>query len=82
MTAPSLHPGSLIADRYRLQGILSSSKSAAVYAAVTTDGKTVAVKMFTPDLSSRPDLMDALQQYTTATNVLPMGVAAHVFDAG
>jgi serine/threonine-protein kinase len=76
--SPGVAPDGLIADRFRLEGLLGTGGSASVFEALdTTTGETVAVKLLHPHLAARAPLQEAfLAEAARAQKLRHPGLAA------
>ena len=70
MTAPRLAPGQVVAGKYSIRAMLGYGGATATYAAVLAPGRDVVVKLFSPQLAQRSDVLGALQQVAAVTNGL------------
>lgn len=75
MTAPRLAPGQVVAGKYSIRALLGYGGATATYTAVLPPGRDVVVKLFSPQLSQRPDVLGALQQVAAITNTMPESTA-------
>lgn len=82
MTAPNLSPGSQIAGKYTVRAMLGYSGASATYHAVSTQGYEVAVKLFSPSVAQRPDIMQMIERIYAETNALSADLAIPIIDAG
>jgi hypothetical protein len=81
VTAPNLSPGSQIAGKYTVRAMLGYSGASATYHAVSTQGYEVAVKLFSPAVAQRPDIMQMIERIYAETNALA-DLAVPIIDAG
>jgi hypothetical protein len=70
VTAPRLAPGQVVAGKYSIRAMLGYGGATATYTAVLAPGRDVVVKMFSPQLAQRSDVLGALQQVAAVTNGL------------
>ncbi|MDC0749346.1 serine/threonine protein kinase [Polyangium mundeleinium] len=82
MTAPQLSPGYVIAGKYSVQALLGNGGSSATYRVVDATGRAMAVRIYSPTIAQRPEVMTMIEQIYTATNGLPPDVVLPVLDAG
>jgi hypothetical protein len=82
VTAPNLTPGSTIAGKYTVRALLAYSGASATYHAVSTQGYEVAVKLFSPAVAQRPDIMQMIERIYAETNALSAELAVPIIDAG
>ncbi|MDI1476903.1 protein kinase [Polyangium sp. y55x31] len=82
MTAPQLSPGYVIAGKYSVQALLGNGGSSATYRVVDATGRAMAVRIYSPSIAQRPEVMTMIEQIYTATNGLPPDVVLPVLDAG
>ncbi len=82
MTAPNLSPGSQIAGKYTVRAMLGYSGASATYHAVSTQGYEVAVKLFSPAVAQRPEIMQMIERLYAETNALSAELAVPIIDAG
>ncbi|HZF52913.1 MAG TPA: hypothetical protein VE093_29855 [Polyangiaceae bacterium] len=82
MTAPNLSPGSQIAGKYSVRAMLGYSGASATYHAVSTQGYEVAVKLFSPAVAQRPEIMQMIERIYAETNALSAELAVPIIDAG
>jgi eukaryotic-like serine/threonine-protein kinase len=82
VTAPNLSPGSTIAGKYTVRALLAYSGASATYHAVSAQGYEVAVKLFSPAVAQRPDIMQMIERIYAETNALTAELAAPIIDAG
>ena len=82
MTAPQLSPGYVIAGKYSVQALLGHGGSSATYRVVDATGRAMAVRMYSPTIAQRPEVMTMIEQIYTATNGLPPDAVLPVLDAG
>ncbi len=82
MTALRLQPGHVLAGKYSVRGLLGYGGATASYAAVLASGRSVVVKLFSPQLADRGDVLGALQRAASMTNALPADATAPILDVG
>jgi hypothetical protein len=82
VTAPQLSPGYVVAGKYSLQSLLGNGGSSGTYHAIDAHGRNVALRMYSPTIAQRPDVMAMIEQIYTATNSLPPDAVVPVIDAG
>lgn len=82
MTAPSLGPGANIAGKYTVRAMLGHSGASATYQAASAQGYEVAVKLFSPTIAQRPDVMQMIERLYAETNALSAELAMPIIDAG
>jgi hypothetical protein len=82
VTAPRLQPGYVVAGKYTIRAAVSYGGATATYAAQATPGRDLALKIYSPELSGRADVLAALQQATTVTNALPADSSGPILDSG
>ncbi|WP_437668590.1 serine/threonine protein kinase [Sorangium sp. So ce131] len=82
MTAPNVAPGSVVAGRFSVRSLLGYGGATATFRAVTAQARDVALKLYSPVIGQRPDVMQHLQRYVAETNRLPNELAAHILEAG
>lgn len=70
MTAPHIAPGQVVAGKYSIRAMLGYGGVTATYAAVLAPGRDVVVKLFSPQLAQRGDVLGVLQQVAAVTNGL------------
>ena len=80
MTAPQLPPGHVIAGKYTVRAPLGYGGATATYAAVLPPGREVVVKLFSPQLGQRRDVIAALQQAAAIVNTLPPELTSPVLE--
>ena len=71
VTALRLQPGHVLAGKYSIRAALGYAGATASYAAVLASGRPVVVKLFSPQLADRTDVLSALQRAASTTNALP-----------
>ena len=62
MTAPRLAAGQVVAGKYTIRAMLGYGGATASYTAVLAPGRDVVVKVFSPQLAQRSDVLGSLQQ--------------------
>jgi serine/threonine protein kinase len=82
VTAVRLPFGHAIAGKYTLGNLLGYGGASASYAATTTAGRSVVLKLFSPQLADRSDVLLALQRAAGVTNALPAEVTTPILDVG
>lgn len=82
MTAPQLSPGYVIAGKYSVQALLGHGGSSATYRVVDATGNAFAVRMYSPTIAQRPEVMAMIEQIYSATNGMPPESVLPVLDAG
>jgi hypothetical protein len=82
VTALRLQPGHVLAGKYSVRGPLGYGGATATYAAVLASGRPVVVKLFSPQLADRADVLSALQRAAAVTNALPADATAPILDVG
>ncbi len=82
MTALRLQPGHVLAGKYSVRAALGYGGATASYAAVLASGRPVVVKLFSPQLADRGDILAALQRSAGVTNALPADATAPILDVG
>ena len=82
MRAPELQSGHIVAGRYTVRSALAHSGATATYAAITVPNRDVALKLFSPALQSRPELLAALKRAELTISGLAEEVACRVLDSG
>lgn len=82
MTAPQLSPGYVIAGKYSVQALLGHGGSSATYRVVDATGNAFAVRMYSPTIAQRPEVMAMIEQIYSATNGMPPESVLPVPDAG
>jgi len=82
VTALRLQPGHVLAGKYSVRGQLGYGGATASYAAVLASGRNVVVKLFSPQLADRGDVLAALQRAASVTNALPADATAPILDVG
>jgi hypothetical protein len=82
VTALRLQPGHVLAGKYSVRAALGYAGATATYAAVLANGRPVVVKLFSPQLADRSDVLSALQRAATVTNALPADSTAPILDVG
>ncbi|HEY3820943.1 MAG TPA: serine/threonine-protein kinase [Polyangiaceae bacterium] len=70
MTAPRVAPGQVVAGKYSIRALLGYGGVTATYTAVLAPGRDVVLKLFSPQLAQRSDVLGALQQVAAVTNGL------------
>jgi hypothetical protein len=83
VTAPRLQPGQVVAGKFTVRALLGHGGATATYAAQMAPGRDVVVKLFSPQLAQRGDVLGVLQQAASVTNVMPdasLPVAESGFD--
>ncbi len=70
MTAPRIAPGQVVAGKYSIRAMLGYGGVTATYTAVLAPGRDVVVKLFSPQLAQRGDVLGVLQQVAAVTNGL------------
>lgn len=81
MTAPQLPQGTIVSGKYRLNGLMGYGGSSATYQAQSSEGY-FALKVLSPQIAQRGDIVQAIQQFQAGTNALPRDLAVPVVDAG
>jgi len=81
VTAPRLAPGAVVAGKYRIHALLGYGGSSATYQAASAEAQ-VALKMLSPALAQRQDMVAAVRQFNAGTNSLPPDVVVPVVDFG
>jgi hypothetical protein len=81
VTAPHLSPGAIVAGKYRIHALLGHGGSSASYQAASAEAQVV-LKLLSPQLAQRPDMVQALQQFHAGTNSLPTELVVPIVDAG
>jgi serine/threonine protein kinase len=66
VSAPRVAPGQVIAGKYSIRAMLAYGGATATYTAVLAPGRDVVVKLFSPQLAQRSDVLGALQQVAAA----------------
>ena len=82
MTAPQLAPGQVIASKYTVRAPLGYGGATATYAAVLAPSREVAVKLFSPQLAQRPDVVAIVHQAANAARSLPPECTSPIVEAG
>jgi hypothetical protein len=82
VTAPNFAPGTAVAGKFTVRGLLGYGGVCATFHAVTREGREVALKVYSAAVGQRPDIMGQLQQYVAATNALPQDLVAPILEAG
>jgi hypothetical protein len=82
VTALRLQPGHVLAGKYSIRTLLGYGGATASYGAVTAQGRQVVVKLFSPQLADRADVIAALQRAAGVTNALPAPATAAILDVG
>lgn len=82
MTALRLQPGHVLAGKYSVRGLLGYGGATASYAAALPTGRAVVVKLYSPQLADRGDVLGALQRSASMTNALPADATAPILDVG
>jgi hypothetical protein len=82
VTALRLQPGHVLAGKYSVRAALGYGGASASYAAVLASGRPVVVKLFSPQLADRSDVLSALQRAAGVTNALPADATAPILDVG
>jgi hypothetical protein len=82
LTALRLQAGHVLAGKYSVRAPLGYGGVTATYAAVLASGRPVAVKLFSPQLADRSDVLSALQHAAGVTNALPADATAPILDVG
>jgi hypothetical protein len=82
VTAPQLSPGYVVAGKYSIQAPLGHGGSSATYRAVDATGRSVALRIYSPAIAQRADVMSMIEQIYTASNGLPPDAVLPVIDAG
>jgi len=82
VTAPQLSPGYVIAGKYSVQALLGHGGSSATYRVVDAQGRAMAVRIYSPQIAQRPEVMTMIEQIYSATNGLPPDAVLPVMDAG
>jgi serine/threonine protein kinase len=81
VTAPQLPPGHVIAGKYTVRAPLGYGGAMATYAAVSPPGREVVVKMYSPQLGQRREVIAALQHAAAVTNALPADATAPILES-
>jgi serine/threonine protein kinase len=82
VTAPQLAPGQVVAGKYTIRAPLGYGGATATYAAVLAPGRDVVVKLFSPQINQRSDVLQGFQQIVAAVNALPADTTAPILDIG
>lgn len=83
MNAPNLSPGSVVAGKYQIRSLMGHTGASATYNAVATaGGYEVALKLFSPAVAQRPDVMQMIEHIYGATNGLAPELIVPIIDAG
>jgi eukaryotic-like serine/threonine-protein kinase len=82
VTALRLQPGHVLAGKYSVRALLGYGGATASYAAVLASGRPVVLKLFSPQLADRGDVLGALQRAAGVTNALPADATAPILDVG
>jgi eukaryotic-like serine/threonine-protein kinase len=79
----SIHPGQVLAGKYRVDRVLGVGGMGVVLAATHMHlGQRVAIKMMLPELLARPTLAERFGREARAAASLTSAHAARVFDVG
>ena len=70
MSAPRLAPGQVVAGKYSIRAMLGYGGATATYTAVLAPGRDVVVKLFSPQIAQRSDVLGALQQVAAVVSGL------------
>jgi serine/threonine protein kinase len=81
VTAPRLAAGQVVAGKYSIRAMLGYGGATATYSAVLAPGRDVVVKLFSPQLAQRGDVLGTLQQVAAVTNGLS-DVTAPILESG
>jgi hypothetical protein len=81
VTAPRLSPGQAVAGKYTIRTALGYGGATATYSAQVPPGRDVVVKVFSPQIAQRPDVLGVLQLVATVTASLG-DAAAPVLESG
>lgn len=81
MTAPQLSPGQSVAGKFSIRALLGYGGATATYAATTAQGRDVVVRLLSPQLGTRGDVLGALQQTSVFTNSMP-DATAPILESG
>jgi len=81
VTAPQLAPGQTIAGKFSVRSLLGYGGATATYATTNAQGREVVVRLLSPQLGARGDVLGTLQQTGVFTNSLP-DATAPVLESG
>lgn len=82
MTAPNFAPGTAVAGKFTIRALLGYGGATATFRAMSREGRDVALKVYSPVIGQRQDVMGQLQQFVAAANALPQDLCAHILEAG
>ncbi|MEO7092035.1 MAG: protein kinase, partial [Polyangiales bacterium] len=82
MTAPRLAAGELVAGKYSIRSHAREDGTISTHFAVDSSGREVAIKLYTPSLGQRQDVLTALQAVHAKVATLPVELVVPVIDAG
>jgi serine/threonine protein kinase len=82
VTAPQLAPGQVVAGKYSIRARLGYGGATATYTAAGAPGHEVVIKLYSPQLAARSDVLSALQAAVAGTNALPAEVAGKIVESG
>jgi hypothetical protein len=81
VTAPQFAPGQVIAGKFTIRAPLGYGGATATYAAVQAPGRDVVVKLFSPQITARGEVLGGLKRAGAATNALPADATAHILES-
>jgi serine/threonine protein kinase len=82
MTAPRLGAGDMVAGKYSIRSHVREDGTISTHFAADANGREVAIKLYTPDLGARQDVLNALQTVHAKVASLPPDLVVPVLDAG
>lgn len=82
MNAPNLSPGTAVAGKYQIRALMGHTGASVTYRAVAQQGYEVALKLFSPAVAQRPDIMQMIERIYAETNGLTPDLIVPIIDAG
>jgi hypothetical protein len=82
VNAPNLSPGTAVAGKYQIRALMGHTGASATYRAVAQQGYEVALKLFSPAVAQRPDIMQMIERIYAETNGLTPDLIVPIIDAG
>ncbi|HEY8090467.1 MAG TPA: serine/threonine-protein kinase [Polyangiaceae bacterium] len=81
MSAPRLSAGQVVAGKFSIRALLGYGGATATYSAQMPPGRDVVIKLFSPQIAQRPDILGVLQLVATVSSSLGESAAA-VLESG
>lgn len=82
MTSPSLAPGTLLASKWIVGGLLGRTEWTEVFEAEETGGRVAGLKLFSAQLRSQPQIWEWFEGLCTTLTRLPATAIARIYDVG